>query len=270
MGKKKNQSLTERISALINRVGDKPEPTFGDIKSELVECLGLAETLQDGAAIRDAEAKAKVLEAENSNLKIELKALNAEVEAFRAEQKQRKAEEKKREMPDIQFEILKGLPNEGVGSGATLDGISERAKIPSYEAAVHLDKLEKAGLAQKGLYERLRVRAIVWHRTIPGSELILAKRLAGETKEQETRKHADLPPIQHEILLLIAAGENDGGNENAIAETLGKTLGLVRYNLKALEDADMAADPGLPDYGAGCTYYLRDTGAEYLAERSLL
>ncbi len=148
MAKKKNQSLTERIAALINRVGAKPEPTFGDIKSELVECLGLAETLQDGAAIRDAEAKVEILETEKSNLKIELEALQTEVKAFRAEREKQEEKKKREEMPDIQFQILRGLPTEHIGDGATLKGISRRNSTPPDETAIHLNRLVEAGFAQ--------------------------------------------------------------------------------------------------------------------------
>src|SRR5439155_15512623 len=100
MAKKKTQNLTERIAALINRVGEKPEPTFGDIKSELVECLGVAETLENSAVIRDLEAEVTVLEEaleksnlENSNLQAELRSLKTEVDGFRAERKKQEEEE---------------------------------------------------------------------------------------------------------------------------------------------------------------------------------
>jgi hypothetical protein len=122
MAKKKKQSLSERIAALINRVGEKPEPTFGDIKSELVECLSLAETLENGAVIRNSEAKVKVLEAENSNLQAELQSLKTEVDGFRAERKKQEEKERQKDIPDIQLHILRGLPTEHIGDGATLEG----------------------------------------------------------------------------------------------------------------------------------------------------
>jgi hypothetical protein len=250
---------------LINRVGEKPEPTFGDIKSALVDCLAIAQSLEDGAAIRDAEAKAAILEEENSNLKLELQALKTEVDGFRAERK--KQEEKKREIDPTQFKILQLLRSESESKRLRIDEIARAVKIPVDEAEVYINGLEKRGLA---IFHHHEPGGGGWHRTTEGNTLVVAKRWAGEG-DQDTRKYPNLPTTQHEILLLIAAGQDDGANENYIAAKLGKTLGLVRYNLKALREADMASDIEWDaDYGTGCVFYLCDTGAEYLEERDLL
>ena len=148
------------------------------------------------------------------------------------------------------------------------DEIARALKIELDETDAYIDGLKERGLV---IWHHHEPGGGGWRRTDEGNRLAVAKRWAGEEGEPpKTYKYADLPPIQHEILLLIAAGESDGERETYIASKLEKTLGLIRYNLKQIEEADLAADPGLPDYGAGRCYYLRDKGAEYLAERDLL
>lgn len=268
MGKKKLQSLTERIESLINRVGEQPAPSMADLKSELVPCLGLAQSLEDGAAICDAEAKAEALQQEVANLKFELQSLKTEVESFRAERKEQGEAERKKELPAIQFEILELLPSEQERRDRPdVKLIANTVCVEVYEAEIHLDRLVKAGLVTFG---ENSFGVFEYHRTIPGSELVLAKRLAGEKAVAAKRKYPNLPQIQHEILLLIAAGEDDGASEQDIAKKLHLTTGKTRYNLKLLREADLAADPLVEDYGTGICWFLRDKGAEYLYERDLL
>jgi hypothetical protein len=172
------------------------------------------------------------------------------------------------DLPDIAEKILAELSPPGRAPGRadwTAAQIAFLVDISEDLALSYLERLHGAGFAIRAYTSK----GTLWSRHPDGTEYLKAKRLAGE--EQKKRyKHADLPPIQHEILLLIAAGQDDGANENGIAEALKQTLGLIRFNLKELEALDMAADPGEPDYGAGRVYYLRDTGAEYLAERDQL
>lgn len=276
MAKKKNQSLTERIAALINRVGEKPEPTFGDIKSELVEYLGLAETLEEGAVIRDAEAKISALETaldesntELGKLKIETEALKSEVETFRAER------QKQEEMPDIQFEILQRLPTEHAGDGATLRGICRRSGIPPDEAEVHLDRLEKAGFTKRrSVYAHDAGYITTWYRTIPGNELVLAKRMAGE-KDEGTQEE-DTPELtQMEQLVLLAVAEG-----NRVPKTIVKYIekaipsvgspitneGMVTLLLVTLRNKKMVIDE--PTSGGPSIWNLSRAERKYVGDLS--
>ncbi len=268
------KSLKSRIEALINSLGGRDKPTLPKIRSELVSFALLAEALEDGQATREAKAKIAGLEAalEKSNaelgsLKVQLQAANAEIERFLADRK--KQEEKEREIPPIQFQILSRLPSEhGGGNWLRIDEISRAVNILPDEAEIHIDRLEKAGLATRR-YNAFD--ALVWHRTIKGSELVVAKRLAGEegAGDQKPYKYADLPKIQHEALLLMV-GEDEGINEREIAKRLGKSLALTQHNLSLLRDADMATDGDEADYGTGRTWVILKKGNEYLAERNLL
>ena len=283
MAKKKKQSLTQRIAALINRVGEKPEPSFGDIKSELVECLGLAETLENDAVIRDLEEQVTVLEAaleksnlENSNLQTELQSLKTEVDGFRAERKKKEEERRRKEMPEIQFKILQRLPSENEGDGQTLKAISRRANIEALEAEIHLHWLEKSGFAKRRYFASADdSRIAAWYRTAPGNELILAKRLAGEEQTSQ-RKYPDLPNIE-EGMLAMMIGEKEGVREESIHESLERvgvtiTLEKVEYILRASLQkkgfADFDSEEGT--YGMGNTWFITDRGTEYFFERDKL
>jgi hypothetical protein len=124
-----------------------------------------------------------------------------------------------------------------------------------------------------------RVNAATWQRTMAGNRYVVSKRLAGEEGPQKKYKHADLPQIQHKILVMLA-GAKDGMPESEIAKRLRKPLALTQYHLTLLHDADMASD-GSEDFiavsafsesdqAAGPAWELRQNGKEYLAERSLL
>ena len=262
------KSLKARIDALFNAIGGEQKPSYNKIRSELSTFASLAESLENDQATAKKEAKIAALKAENKNLKVELQTANAEIKRFQAERK--KQEEKEREIPPIQFKILHRLPSENEGDGATLKVISRRANIWSLEAKIHLDRLEKAGFAKRTYYDITGGgRITAWHRTMPGNELILAKRLAGEEDQEAARKYPDLPPIQHEALLMMV-GEDEGINEREIAKRLGKSLPLTQHRLSLLRDAEMATDGEEGDYGTGRTWVLLRRGEEYLAERDLL
>jgi chromosome segregation ATPase len=139
------KSVKKSMEALINWIGAKTAPTLGDIKSELVRILPLAEALEEGEAIREKASQIATLEAaleksnsENADLKVELQAACSQVHDLLA--KWQKEEEKKREIPPIQFEILKRLPlvNE---AGHRLNSIARAADIPLDEAEIHLHAL---------------------------------------------------------------------------------------------------------------------------------
>src|SRR5437879_3645891 len=156
------KSLKKRIDDLVNELGGSQPPSNADVRGKLVE-LGLSvEALEEGAAIRDAEAKAAVLETENSNLKVELSELQTEVKAFRAERKQQEEEERQKDIPDIQLQILTELPSYHGGSWRRMDEIRRAVGgILADEASIHLDRLEKAKLVERGFDELFQ--ATVWH-----------------------------------------------------------------------------------------------------------
>jgi hypothetical protein len=281
MVKKKKQSLTERIAALINRVGEKPEPTFGDIKSELVEWLDLAETLENGSVIRDSEAKVTVLEAalkktnlENSNLQAELQSLKTEVDRFRAEWKKQEDEKKREDIPDIQLQILRGLPTEHSGDGATLKGICRRAKIPPDEAEIHLNWLEKSRFAERRYFAigGGESRIAAWYRTIRGNELILAKRLAGEEEpaKRNARKHLELSQMETTVLLTVA--KQEGMTPPEIVEQVNKSIPTIGKPIASLPTVLIILvtlrGKNLVTNEDGRWSTLTD-GVEYLADRGL-
>jgi DNA-binding MarR family transcriptional regulator len=265
---KNPKSLKSRIDALFNALGldERDRPSAGEIRSQLSQFALSAEKLEDGQSAAEKDATIAVLEAELGNLKVELEATKTAIDGFEAERK--KQEESEREIDPTQFKILQRLASESECIWLKITEISRALNIPVDEAEIYINGLEKRGLVR---FHRHEPGGGGWHRTTEGNKIVVAKRWAGEEDKETARKHPDLPPIQHEILLLIAAGQNDGANENDIVNELGKTLGLVRLNLKALRQADMASDiDEQADWGMGRVYYLRDTGAEYLAERDLL
>jgi hypothetical protein len=236
------------------------------MKSELVECLGLAETLQDGAAIRDAEAKATILEAENSNLKIELKALQTEVEAFRAERKQR--EEKERDIDPTQFKILKRLPSQYVGRGLTVEEISRLLHIRLDDLEVYMNGLDKMGFIAE---ERHEIEGLTWRRSTTGNEFVVAKRWAGEDEPEETkRKHADLSKPEEIALAIIAGGGSEGAEESEIAKQLAVSPLATTLVLVTLREKSMVAEVEEATYTATPMWRLQRDGMEYLAERGKL
>lgn len=276
----KKKSPKERIDALINALGAAEKPSSAQIRNELVALALDAENLEDGQALAEKDARISDLETalersdvQLGNLKVLLEEAGEELKTFRAEQKQR--EEKEQDPPEIQVQILRRLPSEYGRDGATLDDIARDAGIPSEEAEVHLDRLEKAGRVKR-TYSR-RGRQYVWHRAIRGSELIVAKGLAGNLEEgREDYKHPDRPRIQHAILVMLA-GAKDGLSESEITKRLREKLTVIQYHLTELQEADMASD-GSEEFVAMAAFSeiddvpvtkweLRQKGREYVVER---
>jgi hypothetical protein len=263
---KNPKSIKSRIDELVSKLGELPAPSPAFIKGKLVALGILVEALEEGAVIRDAEAKIEILEAELGNLKIELSTLQSEVEAFRAERKKQKEEERKKDLPEAQFKILQRLGTKHSGDWLRIDEVAQAVGIRLDEAEIHFEQLEKAGFTASHYNEPA---GILWHRTAEGNRLVVAKRWAGEEDQEAARKYPDLPPIQHEALLMMV-GEDEGINEREIEKRLGKSLALTQHNLSLLRDADMATDGEEGDYGTGRTWVLLRKGEEYLAERNLL
>ena len=134
------KSLKKRIDALVDALGGAQKPTLAEIRSDLVSLGTLAQELEDGQALAEKEAPIAALKQQNENLKVELQMANTELDTFRAERKKQEEEKKREEMPEIQFEILQGLPTEHMGDGATLQGICRRTGIPPDEGEVHLHR----------------------------------------------------------------------------------------------------------------------------------
>jgi len=267
------KSLKSQIETLANSLGESDKPTLADIRSQLFKFASLAEALENNEPVREAEAKITALEAapeqknaEVGDLKIKLQTANAEIKTFRADEKKQK--EKDREIPPIQFKILARLPKEdGGGSWLRIDEIARSLNIPPDEAEVHLNKLERAGLGTQ--------RHNVWHRSMSGNELVLAKRLAGE-EQTPARKYPELPDIE-ERMLAVMIGESEGVGEEYIHKyvlidgveiTLEKVKWLLKASLKTKGFADY--DPEEGTYGAGYTWFITDRGTEYFFERDKL
>jgi hypothetical protein len=270
MAKKSAKSLKERIDDLANAIGGSTKPAYPNIRSQLFEFSAAVEELENGANIREAEERVAALETaleelkdENAYLDVQLKEANYEIERFREEEKSR--EEEEADLPEVQFKILKRLPSENGGIAWKLSEISYVAKIPVDEAEIHINRLQNAGLIQKtwGHNES------VWYRSIAGSELVLAKRLAGEEEERRPKryKHADLRKDAQEALLLVARSE-EGIEEFELTMRCGKD---ALYNLSFLCNAQLAlSETGIGGLRAPRIFLLARKGAEYLAERGLL
>jgi hypothetical protein len=263
------KSLKKRIDELVNELGGSDPPTNTDVRGKLVALGLLVEALEEGAAIRDAEAKAAILETENSNLKTELDALKTEVGAFRAGRK--KQEEKDRELPAEQFEILRRLPSIHGGVGLTVLEIWREVKGRLDETEIHVDKLEKAGLIA---WHMEADGEKFWRRTMSGNELVVAKRLAGEEDEPQSRyKHTDLPEVE-QLILTILKGFKDAAKTFQIAAGLGlheiqASEDKTEYLLRGLEKKGFATSDD-ETYQTGTDWFITDKGTEYLAERDLL
>jgi DNA-binding MarR family transcriptional regulator len=230
------------------------------------------EALENGQALAEKDAEIAALKAENENLKVSLQMANAELETFRAERKKQQEEERKRDIPEIQFEILKWLA-EGVGP-KDVSEIANAFSLPVYEADVHLRGLDKKGFVESGYnaYE-----AVIWGSTTKGNQLVLAKRLVGGEEAKKAYKHADLPQIQQEALLLMARSD-EGINERELNVLIKGSLALIRHNLHSLREADMATDAEeslvetyeSDDEPYSPTWRVLRKGEAYLAERDLL
>jgi hypothetical protein len=258
------KSIKSRIDELVSRLGELPPPSPAFIKGKLVTIGNFVEALEEGAVVRDAEARAAMLEEENSNLKVELQALTTEVEGFRAEQKQR--EEKETKIDPVQLKILQRLGSPASCEWLRIDEISCALKIPIDETEIYVDGLDELGLV---FFHPHEPGGGGWLRTAEGNKLVVAKRWAGETEEKKPYKHADLPPKQHEALVLIGGAER-GMNEREIAATMRKSLAGTMLILTYLRDARMADDGEEADYGTGRVWVALTKGQEYLDERGLL
>jgi len=263
------KSIKKRIDELVTKLGELPPPSIATIKGNLVNIGGLVEALEEGAAVRDAEAKAETLQSENANLKVELQALKTEVERFREDRK--KQEEKERDIPEIQFQILKRLPSEHGGEWLAIDLIALVFNIPVDETEIHLDRLEKAGFAVRRQYLSGQV---VWHRSMKGNELVLAKRLAGKDTEEQKPKRKPHPDLSHaEQIILSIVAKAKGLTADEIFERYTKaipikgrpiaTLGMIQLLLIKLRGKNMASD-------ADGMWVILSEGREYLVERNIL
>lgn len=275
MAKKKDQSLTDRIAALINRVGEKPAPGMDVIKSALVPCLSLAESLEEGAAIRDAETKITVLEtalekseSENGQLQGELESLRAEVEGFRVAQREQQEQERKKDIPPEQFEILSRLPSKHGGEGLTMLQLWREVNLRLDETEIHVDKLQKAGLID--WHDTFNER--FYRRSMHGNELVVAKRLAGEEEPKGTtkRKHADLSKPEEIALAVIAGGGSEGVEEAEITTQLAVSPLSTTLVLVTLREKSMVSEVEEATYTATPMWRLQRDGMEYLAERGKL
>ncbi|HKP03670.1 MAG TPA: hypothetical protein VJU77_09960 [Chthoniobacterales bacterium] len=276
MAKKKDQSLTERISALINRVGELPTPSMADIKGELVPCLGLTQTLEDGTVVRDLEAQIEAqkaalekLEEEKRNLKTELQPLRTEVEAFRAERE--KQQEAEREIDPIQLKILRKLPSEYSGQAMDIHEIGRSVSVPVDEAELYTQSLEAQGFVNRF---HNRMEGTTWRRSPKGNQLVVSKRWAGEEEPKEIKpqrsQHGELTSSEETILLLLARNESEGASPDEVAESLHGTAPMALFLLVRLRQRNMASDKAAPNFNTPRQWFILRAGLEHLSERGLI
>lgn len=265
--------LTKAIEELVNAIDGNPLAEARTLKNPVMAILPLAQALEDGSAISEAESNNAILKQENQKLSLELQELKTELKALREEQ--RKRDEKDRDLPDDLFKILKTLPSrsEGWTDVAQLRGdleVVEAMKIEMGDLDVYLSKLGELTYATNTCNA---AGVPMWQQTINGSKYVMAKRLAGEEEERKAYKHHDLPQLQHEILLIILRWPNEmGPYESQIANAIKKSLEKTKFELRILRKAGMATDGDEPQatYGFGQEWWLLEKAHEYFDERGLL
>lgn len=263
----KRKSLKERIDALFNALGAAEKPTIEQIRNELSSWSSLAETLENGQALEEKEARITDLETELGRLQVELQTTNTALETFQVERKKQKEDEQ--DIPDIQYRILRELPSEHGGDGLTMNSIRSCIAIPLDETEIHVDRLQQAKLI---VWEEDRYGQCVWRRTKAGNEFVVAKRLAGD-EPQARKRHHDLSVS--EALTLLSISKSQGVSAEELQKQLkGElptiTVMMVELLLIKLREKEMATDGDEPDYGAPRLWVILRAGAEYLAERGLL
>lgn len=263
------KSLKKRIDDLVDALGGAEKPTFAEIRNELVSIGAFAEALENEQALAEKDARIADLEAQLGSVQVALQTASAEIKAFRAQQKKQEEEKKRQEVPEIQFKILQRLGSPASCKWLNLDEIARSLKIEIDEAEVYVEGLEKLGLI---FFHPHEPGGGGWLRSPEGNKLAVAKRWAGEEGDQKQHKYADLPAIQHEVLVIVGS-DPDGVFDQAIAKKIGATLPLTVHTLKLLRKADMATDGGDKRviFGDdGSLWWTMEKGEEYLAERDLL
>src|ERR1043166_9481730 len=114
------KSLKARIDALVNALGAAQKPSAAQIRSELVALALDVESMEDGQALAQRDARISDLEAALDksdvglgNLKVLLEEAGGELEACRADQRERQGDQ---DIAPVQFQILSLLPSE-LGGG---------------------------------------------------------------------------------------------------------------------------------------------------------
>ena len=275
------KSLKKRIDDLIDALGRAKKPTLAEIRSELVSLGTIAESLEDGQALAEKDARITALETELRDLKIALDVATGEIEAFRAEREKQEEEEKKKEIPPAQYKILKWLPSRSGGNRQDVREIARAIKLPVDETEIHIDRLAKAHLIEHSFNQ---YDATVWCRSMSGNELVLAKRLAGEEEAEEpkaqTEPRHDLVQLEQLVLLAVAQDDVDGVTAEEITEylatalpTIGQPIAsvpMVQLLLIKLREKKMATDGDRSTYGTPPRWHILRAGMEYLAERDRL
>lgn len=261
------KSLKKRIDDLVDALGGAEKPTLAQIRSDLVSIGTLVQELEDGQALAEKETTIAALKQENENLSVELQVANTELGTFRADREKQKEEERKKEIPIQQFDILRRLPSKHGGKGLTMLQLWREVKLRLDETEVHVDKLEKAGLIE---WWHDTDDEKFWRRTLLGSELVIAKRLAGENEDEERYKHADLPKTEDSILDILAI-PGPGFRAGAIASGLDAffdtkvTEAKTAYLLGEMKKRGFVEEDTIEGI-----WFLGDRGTEYLAERDRL
>jgi hypothetical protein len=162
-----------------------------------------------------------------------------------------------------------------MGGFMTLAEIVRSNSISVEEAEVRLHNLEKDGLVIRG---ETFTGHVAWQRTIEGTKLVLAKRLANEEEAEQRdpdRFGAPLTQSQRLVLLYVAKSVEGVTPEELATQleqaipTLGSTIWTpqsVLFLLITLREKQMVIDQPAPSGQIPRKWIARRKGMEYLAE----
>lgn len=270
--------LSEKLSELSSEWSKLPLngsiPNAGEVCGILGSLIGEAKNLELLAGTSDLAKEYESLksllkkgDADMSDLRAELEAMKKEIEALRKEKAEREEREKYPELPDEQLQVLRLLPPPG-GSGALHQGeIAARLpSIPADELAEHLRHLD---IGQYAIARYDALDALRWSRLEKGNRYVLAKRRAGEEEPAKRKAYADLPELEHNMVVFIAKYPTDGRPERDVAYAVGTTPLKAGLRLTALREKGFvwANDE---TYGTDRQWLVQDMGLKYLDERGLL
>lgn len=196
------KSLTKAIEELVNSLDKNPLAEARTLKNPVMALLPLAKVLEDGEAIREAEAKVTSLEEQVSNLELQVQTANSEINRFRAEEKERK--KKDADLPDQQWELLRILEPENLGL-IHLPDILQSVSFPADEVAWHLGQLKGLQLAD---FTHNASDQQMWFRTHEGNRRAIARRRANISER--------LPEIFEKVLVTIHEAGSNGINTAGI------------------------------------------------------
>ena len=247
------KSLTKAIESLVDSLDALPAEFRQKFKQETMTVLTLAKALEDGSAVSEAEAKITSLEQQIANLEIQLKESNAEAERFREEQ--RKRDDKNRDLPQEQWDLLRILEPQNLGS-IYLPDILQSVSFPDDEVAWHLEQLRGLQLAD---FTHSASHQQKWFRTHEGNKRVIARRRANISER--------LPEIFEKVLVTIHKSGSDGINTAGIVLWHDITEALALSYGQRLRELGFATQHYT---GLGIVFRQHPDGLEYLKTYDLI